>query len=261
MPIPPSLLPRASVLLALAGLTLAARAQCDRTLTVAVSDYAPYIYVDKRGEWTGLDVQAMQAIFKEAKCSYRIAPLVAPKRMIDMVNRGKTDVMLGATENEERKRFNAFGPAYRNETVALVGLASKVAAWRDVKNLQELRARHVRLLIPNAGWYGVEYEHAKPLLRQAGLAYEFTYFGQGIRMLAAGRGDLMVSDGAAMLTAARAQGVAVEQLPYVILTTPVRLMFSKASVSEHDVQLLNEATLRLEKQGVLRKLRSAYGLP
>jgi polar amino acid transport system substrate-binding protein len=258
---PRRLLLRHALALALCAALPAARAQCDKVLSVAASDYAPYLYVDRQGQWIGLDADMMAAIFKEAGCAFRYAALVAPKRMISMVNSGKTDVMLGATETPERARLNYFGPAYRNETVALMGLAGKVAAWRDVKSLEELQARRVRLLIPNAGWYGAQYERAKPQLRAAGLAYEFTYFGQGVRMLVAGRGDLMVSDGAAMLMAARKQKVAAELLPYVILTTPVHLMFSKASVSAHDVQVLNEATVRLEKQGVLRKIRARYGLP
>ncbi len=98
-------------------------------------------------------------------------------------------------------------------------------------------------------------------MREAGLTVEFTYLDQGIRMLAIGRARLIMSDTPALFAAAKKEGVAIEALPFVVTSAPVHMMFSKASVSEHDVRQLNEATARLEKKGALQTIRSAYGLP
>ncbi|WP_295993669.1 ABC transporter substrate-binding protein [Rugamonas sp.] len=242
------------------AVSVPASAGCDKTLSISSSDYAPYIYRDPAGKWSGLDVELMQAIFKAAGCTYTFAPLVAPKRMVDMVSSGETDVLLAASESEERRRANYFGLAYRHESVSLVGLAGKVGGYRDIRAFAALRRRGVRLLVPNAGWYGDDYASALPALRDANLAVEFTYFDQGIRMLAAGRGKLMMSDTGAMFAAARKEGVAIEALPFTVIDAPVHMMFSKASVSEHDVKQLDAATARLEKQGVLKTIRAAYGL-
>lgn len=254
--------PRPALLLCL-GLMLGpapTRAACDKTLSVAVSDYPPYVYQDVHGQWSGLDIDLLRAVFAAAGCSYRFAQQVAPRRVLDIINRGQTDVMLAATETEPRRALNRFGPPYRMESVALVGLAGQIDQYRDVDSLDNLLQRHVRLLVPSAGWYGADYERAQPALRAAGLAVEFTYLGQGIRMLVAGRAPLMMADPTAIQTAARVEGVAVEVLPYVLLSAPVHMMFSKASVSEHDVQQLSAATQQLEQQGVLRALRSAHGI-
>jgi len=237
-----------------------ASAACDKVLSISSSDYAPYIYRDKDGKWSGLDVELMQAIFKAADCAYKFAPLVAPKFMVDTVSSGKTDILLAASESEERRQANYFGLAYRHESVSLVGLAGKVDQYRDIDSLATLRQRGIRLLVPNAGWYGEDYASALPALRGANLAVEFTYFDQGIRMLAGGRGKLMVSDTGAMFAAAKKEGVAIEALPFTVIDTPVHMMFSKASVSEHDVKQLDEATARLEKTGALKAIRAAYGL-
>ncbi|MES2130186.1 MAG: transporter substrate-binding domain-containing protein [Pseudomonadota bacterium] len=252
-----------ATLLAIASLTACAPAfaVCDKTLSISSSDYPPYVYKNQDGKWSGLDVELMQAIFKEAGCAYKFAPLVAPKRMVEMVSSGKTDIMLAASESAERSRANRFGLAYRNETVSLVGLAGKVDALRGIATFDALRQAGARLLIPNAGWYGQDYASALPALREAGLTVEFTYLDQGIRMLAIGRARLIMSDTPALFAAAKKEGVAIEALPFVVTSAPVHMMFSKASVSEHDVRQLNEATARLEKKGALQTIRSAYGLP
>lgn len=239
---------------------LPAGAACDKTLTISSSDYAPYIYKDKQDKLAGLDVELVRAIFAEAGCDYRFAPLVAPQRMVEMVSLGKTDIMLAASDSDERRRANRFGTPYRNESVSLVGLAGKVDTYRDVMSFQTLRERGVRLLIPNAGWFGPDYESAKPALREAGLDVEFAYLNLGIRMLAAGRGALILSDTAALFAAARQEGVAIEALPFTVYKAPVHMMFSKASVSEHDIAQLNAATARLEKRGTLQAIRAAYGM-
>lgn len=237
-----------------------AGAACDKALTIQSSDYAPYIYKDQQGKLAGLDVELVRVIFKEAGCAYSFAPLVAPQRMVEMVSLGKTDIMLAASESDERRQANRFGIAYRNESVSLVGLAGRVDAYRDVASFQTLRERRVRLLMPKAGWFGPAYERAKPALRAAGLGVEFTYMNLGIRMLAAGRGTLILSDTAAMFAAAKQEGVAIEALPFVVYKTPVHMMFSKASVGEHDIAQLNAATARLEKNGTLQAIRAAYGM-
>ena len=247
--------------LALCTASAPASAGCDKTLSVSSSDYAPYIFKNKAGIWSGLDVELMQAIFKEAGCAYTFAPLVAPKRMVEMVSRGKTDVLLAASASDERRKANRFGRPYRNESVSLVGLAGKLDAYRDITRFQTLRERGVRVLVPNAGWYGEDYASALPALQAAGLAIEFTYFDQSIRMLAAGRAALVMSDTGALFDAAKKEGVAVEALPFTVISAPVHMMFSKASVSEHDVAELDAATARLERKGVLHTMRAAYGLP
>jgi polar amino acid transport system substrate-binding protein len=246
------------VLLALLG-TDAIAAACDKTLSISSSDYPPYVYRDKGGDWTGLDVQLMQAIFKEADCHYTFAPLVAPKHMVERVSIGKTDVLLAASDSPERRKANRFGVAYRQESVGFFALSKQFSAYRGITSFQALLAHSAPLLLPNAGYYGDDYAQALPALRSNGRVVEFTYFDQGIRMLAAGRATFIMSDMAALTHAARQLGVAIDALPFTINSAPVHMMFSKLSVSQHDIDLLNAATVRLEQRGRLQAIRHAYG--
>lgn len=234
-------------------------AGCDKTLSMSSSDYPPYVYRDTSGNWTGLDVQLMQAIFKEAGCDYTFAPLVPPKRMVEMVSTGKTDVMLAASDSAERRQANTFGIAYRHETVGFFALSSQFAHYRTITSFKALQAHPAKLLLPNAGWFGNDYAHALPALQASGRVVEFTYFDQGIRMLAAGRAAFIMSDMAALTHAARQLHVDIEPLPFEINSAPVHMMFSKLSVSLHDINELNAATMRLEQKGRLKAIRTAYG--
>ncbi len=259
-PVVPRLACLGASILALAALCGQAAAECSKTLSISSSDYPPYVYRDQTGEWTGLDVQLMQAIFKEADCSYKFAPLVAPKRMVDMVSIGKTDVLLAASNTPERRRANIFGVPYRQESVGFFALAKNFKAYSHIGSFDALLAHDAPLLLPNAGWFGDAYARALPALRASNRVVEFTYFDQGIRMLAAGRATFIMSDMAAITHAARMLGVAVEPLPFTINNAPVQMMFSRLSVSQQDIDTLNAATLRLEQKGKLKAIRFAYGV-
>ncbi len=249
-----------AVLCALAAPGGPATAGCSKTLSVSSSDYPPYVYRDQAGNWTGLDVQLMQAIFKEAGCDYRFAPLVAPSKMVDMVSIGKTDVLLAASSTPERRKANHFGIAYRQEAVAFFALASNFGRYRDIHSFPAMLALNTPLLLPNAGWFGDDYARALPALRTSSRLIEFTYFDQGIRMLAAGRAPFIMSDMAAITHAARIRGIAVEPLPFTVNQAPVHMMFSKLSVDLRDIATLDAAILRLEQKGRLQAIRLAYGL-
>jgi polar amino acid transport system substrate-binding protein len=254
----PALLFAAACALAVPGSH--ARAECSKTLTISSSDYPPYVFRDKAGAWTGLDVQLMQAIFKEADCSYRFAPLVAPRHMVDRVSTGKTDVLLAASDTPERRKSNHFSVAYRQESVGFFSLAKHFNTYRDIQSFKALLAHPAPLLLPNAGWFGDEYARALPSLRASSRVVEFTYFDQGIRMLAAGRATFIMSDMAAITHAARMLNVAVEPLPFTINNAPVHMMLSKLSVPPQDVATLDAAIVRLEKKGKLQAIRLAYGV-
>lgn len=70
----------------------------------------------------------------------------------------------------------------------------------------------------------------------------------------------MLGDTGAVHFEAGQQQISVYQLPLLVMSEPVHFMLSKKSVSQADSEKLNAALLRLEKRGVLKKIRSQYGL-
>ncbi|MFC7652133.1 substrate-binding periplasmic protein [Pseudoduganella danionis] len=84
-------------------------------------------------------------------------------------------------------------------------------------------------------------------------------FQQGVRMLEAGRADVILGDSAALRYEARELGLAISALPVTVLRAPVHLMLNKNTTTTEELEQINAAITRLEKQGVLAEIRNRYG--
>ena len=233
---------------------------CSKPITLITEEWAPYAFNFGADIQTGLDIELARAILDEAGCTLVTAPFVPAVRRMLMFERGEIDLLLAASETPERHRFARFTTAYRNETVGLFVLAQNYARHQGVDGFGTLLEQELGLLAPTIGWYGKEYERARPRLKVSGLLSTFGTIQQGMRMLVAGRAPLIMGDAAAIQYEARNQDVQVRQLSYVVLLAPVHLMFSRASTTAEDVAQVNAAIARLERSGVLKNIRAMYGV-
>src|ERR1700741_3194460 len=103
--------------------THAANAACSKTFTVAVGPYPPYVYRDAHRQWTGIDIEMARAIFREAGCTLAYAESMPALRYMVLFKQGKIDLMLGASDTEDRRQYAVFSTPYRFEDVALFALA------------------------------------------------------------------------------------------------------------------------------------------
>ncbi len=218
-----------------------AGASCSKPVVTAVGPFPPYVYQDAQRQWSGIDIDMAQAIFQEAGCTLAFATSMPATRYITLFELGKVDMMLGASDTEERRRMARFSSAYRYESVALFALARDADRYRDIDGFAAIRQRGLTLLAPKAGWYGPAYASALPALRAGGHVSEFVTFSQGIRMIGAARATFIMGDSAAIRYEARRQHVALQALP--------------------QLALLNAAIERLEKNGKLRAIGTAHGEP
>jgi polar amino acid transport system substrate-binding protein len=226
---------------------------------MALEQWPPYLYRQPGGEATGLDLELAQAILKEAGCALRILPELPTTRRQRVFEQGGLDLLLAASDTPERRAFGRFSAAYRFETVGVFTRAERLARYRRVRGFEAIAEQKLALLAPRNGWYGAAYARALPRLEAGGHLSTFNTFQQGVRMLDAGRADLILGDGAALRHEAREQGVAIAPLPFVALRAPVHLMLNKASTSQAELDAINGAIGRLEQQGVLAAIRARYG--
>jgi polar amino acid transport system substrate-binding protein len=236
----------------------AAQAQACR-LSMALEQWPPYIFSQAGAAPSGLDMELAQAILKEAGCTLRLLPELPTARRQVLFEQGGIDLLLAASLTSERRRYARFSIAYRHETVAVFTRASLLPQYRHLTSLDALFKRKLSLLAPKVGWYGPAYARLRPTLTAAGQLSTFISFQQGVRMLDAGRADLIMGDRAALRHEAREQGVAISPLPLVVLRAPVHLMLNQRSTSQADLERINAAITRLEQQGVLAHIRARYG--
>ena len=228
-------------------------------LSMALEQWPPYIFSQGEGMPSGLDMELAQAILKEAGCTLRLLPELPTARRQVLFEQGGIDLLLAASLTPERRRQARFSVAYRHESVGLFTRASLLPRYQNLSSLDLLLKRKLSLLAPKVGWYGPAYAQLQPRLAVAGQLSTFISFQQGVRMLDAGRADLIMGDRAALRHEAREQGVAIVALPLVVLRAPVHLMLNKRSTTQAELDRINAAITRLESQGVLAHIRSRYG--
>ena len=245
----------AATLLGSALPTLACR------MTMALEQWPPYLYRDAQGSYTGLDLELLRAIFKEAHCTLVTLPELPTARRQLLFQKGGLDLMLAASETPERQSYARFSIAYRDEAVGLFSKSGAPAVHRQISSVAQLARGKSTLLAPKVGWYGAQYAAARPALEKAGRLNAFGSFQQGVRMLEAGRADLLLGDVLAVRHEARLQGVALNILPFLVLRAPVHLMLNAHTTSAADLARLNAAITHLEQRGVLAAIRARYDAP
>lgn len=246
------------VVSAIAWLGVAAQASaCE--LSMALEQWPPYVYSTQQGKPAGLDWELAQVILKEAGCRLRALPELPTARRQRLFEQGQLDLLLAASDTPERRRYARFSNTYRYETVGLYTRSHLRARYLYINNLDVLAREKLPLLAPKVGWYGSAYARLQPALEDSGRLSTFISFQQGVRMLDAGRADLIMGDSGALRYEARAQGVAISPLPLVVLRAPVHLMLNKSTTTQADLDRINAAIARLERQGVLSTIRARYG--
>ena len=230
-------------------------------MTMALEQWPPYVYRDAQGRYTGLDLELLKAIFKEAQCTLVTLPELPTARRQLLFQKGGLDLMLAASETPERQTYARFSISYRDEAVGVFSKSGAPGNHRQIASFAQLARGKATLLAPKVGWYGAQYAAARPALEKAGRLNAFGTFQQGVRMLDAGRADLLMGDVLAVRHEARLQGVALSALPFLALRAPVHLMLNAHSTSTADLARLNAAITRLEQRGALAAIRSSYEAP
>ncbi len=250
---------RASTTLVVAALALADSPLQACSMRMAVEIWPPYVYRDSAAQLTGLDIALTRAILKEAGCTLNTQASLPSLRRDVLFREGKIDLLMAASETLERHHIARFSIAYRDESVRLFTTPEHLRQYSALDSFEAIVKQGARLLAPNAGWYGPAYARAQDTLRSDQHLSTFGNFEQGIRMLAAGRANLIMGDGAALQYAARQVGVPIVALPYTVMRGPVHLMLNRVSTSAADLRRINEAIARLSQRGDLKTIRAAYG--
>lgn len=230
-------------------------------MTMALEQWPPYVYRDAQDRYTGLDLDLLKAIFKQARCTLVTLPELPTARRQLLFQKGGLDLMLAASETPERQSYARFSIPYRDEAVGLFSKSGAPASQRQIASFAQLARGNSALLAPKVGWYGAQYAAARPVLEKAGRLNAFGSFQQGVRMLDAGRADLLLGDVLAVRHEARLQGVALNALPFLALRAPVHLMLNARTTSAADLARLNAAITHLEQRGVLAAIRNSYEAP
>jgi polar amino acid transport system substrate-binding protein len=230
------------------------------TLRLAPEEWPPYFYHNDKAVLGGVDFELLQAILNHAGCALQLEKEMPVARRNVLFQQGKLDLLMAASATEERRGFARFSLPYRQETVGLFTVPEKLDKLRRIDSFQAMATLHASLLAPRLGFYGDDYERALPMLNTEGRRSTFNTFEQGVKMLEAGRADLIMGDANALRYVARQLNVKIVQLPYIPYRAPVHLMLNAASTTQAQLARINQAISLLEQNGALPAIRARYGV-
>ena len=184
--------------------------------------------------------QQIRSIFQQA--NYRLEWVYLPgnpSRLLRMLELGSIDVLPEGSMRPERERYALYSAPYRVETTVFLVRKDR-AATLVVSRLQDIFDHHWRVIDADAGWFGDEWEVMRQKLEQAQLTLPARDPETAIRLLMMNRADLLITTDAwtAMMDMDK-RGLTT--LPYIVNEEAVHLMFSRATVEEHELLPINQA--------------------
>jgi polar amino acid transport system substrate-binding protein len=225
-------------------------------LSIGWSDYPPFQFKNAAGNPQGLDVELLELMAQA--CGERLQWSRRPwARQIPDIARGELDLMSSATHTPERLAFGDFTLAYRNERVALLGLAG---AAQPPRRLADLKGRAVKVGMIR----GVAFPLAvRRELEDPELAAQLVLLHANDLTLSALRGrrvDYVIDDPATLLyRAAREPGDAVEVV-LELAVSPVHVYVSRRTLERRPelMQRLNLGLQRARQQPEWHRVLARY---
>lgn len=246
------------LLILLSLLAPCAQAACSRALRVPFEDWRPYSYLDLGGQPAGMDVELVQAMAREAGCTVAFQFDIPRKRRLLMFQRGELDLLLDASDTQERHSYAWFTRPYRDEEVVAFVLAQD-GPGQQTRSLEAALLARMSIIVPTDGWYGDSYARLVGGFDSLGLVTRYEDYARAIQLITGGRGRVVIGDRFALLDAANQQGRSLlATLPFVVNSGPVHFMLSRRSLVQGDYLALDRAVGRLAERGVLGDIRNRY---
>ena len=216
--------------------TFAALKECQSALKLSsTSQWYPYIYQDKHGISTGVDVELLSMILNRMGCQLEVVHFPERRALFEL-KQGRFDIALGASKNASRVKEFFYSTSYRDE---INKLAYRVGE-QDIataKNLQDLLKLKKNIAINYAGWYGDEIAQAKT--KHPFFSYSPTA-AKRLKMLHLGRVDIVVDDDIVLCSELqRNEYTFIKIHPLVLFKTPIHFIFNKKSISPLFIEEFN----------------------
>lgn len=222
--------------------------ECKLPLTLSsTTDWYPYIFKDKQGNSSGIDVSLLTQILDEMQCQLAVVQFPERRSLFEL-NQGHMDIGLGASKNNARVERFYYSTPYRLE------INKFIYRYQDRKitnasSLNDLLKTKVKIAINLAGWYGNEIEMAK--IDHNNFVYSDTV-KRRLKMLNFDRVDIVIDDEVVLcseLLRTRYSGLSIH--PMELYKTDIHFIFNKKSISKNFVNKFNKILNKMRDNGRL----------
>ncbi|MEO6277028.1 transporter substrate-binding domain-containing protein [Roseateles sp.] len=234
---------------------LLAAAACARPWRVPFEDWRPYSFVDEKGRHTGLETELLAAVAREMDCTVEYVRDLPRNRRLPMLASGELDLLVAASyDGPDTPEVSWYTRPYRNEEFGAFMRAGAPRARPPLQTLYQVLEVGLRLLAHRG-------PSVVPIVDEfaaRGHLTSFEDYAKGVQLLKLARGDVLIGDRLAVLFAARAASVALTELALPVRRDLVAYKLSRKRFDEDEVIRFNEAILRLDAQGELRRIRKRW---
>ena len=235
--------------------TVVASESCE--MTMGLDAWEPYQYMTVGNKVAGLDVELVQAVAKGMDCKLTVVQ-GSWLELLTLLKEGNVDFVLGASKTEDREKFAYFSEPYRQERFQLY--VRNEHANLDVADLKAFVEAGHKVGVVNEYYYGddVATLYADDKLRSMFIGAIISELN--VARLLDEEIDGLLEDSFVGASLLRRKGLDKYIKPHTISmgNSDVYVMFSKASVTEQQVQQFNTGMAQLRSSGVYEQIVDKY---
>jgi len=220
--------------------------------------FEPYQFMGESGQVTGLDIDLLKAVAKEADCQL-VFDHIPWKRAQSMIGIGSLDVASGASKTPEREKYARFSTPYRSEKIAIYLRQEDLNKFRFT-SLTELASTSARVGMVHGYTYGEEFIQLQTQKAFRGGLHSVLSDEHSFKRLANRHVDVILIEPfvAKSIIASRSDAERFVRHETMIDTGQIYFMFSKKSVQAKSVDQFNHALERIKKSGEYQNILDKY---
>ncbi len=204
---------------------------------------------------TGIDIELLKAIMDNAGCAYQLKkiPWERTKRYIQS---GELDLAIGASKTADRRPWAYFSEPYRSETTAIFVRKDEYSIWNAAENFTQLASLKPRAAVIHGAFYGEAWDQIKDALP----VQQLSKYEQLFKMLHSQRTNIVLNDlynGKELIKEFGLQAQ-ITTLDWNASIDEIHLMFSKKTVPQKDIDLINHSIRQLRASGEIDAIISRY---
>jgi len=221
-------------------------------------EWAPFQYKDSSGQLTGLDVELMSAIMKNAGLTLNFKEMPWNRSLMEL-EKGNLDIAPGASKTAEREAYALFSMPYRKETAVLYVKKGTSGKYK-FDNLSDIIGSDFQLGVVRGYYYGEAYDQ---LMKDPGFqkqVQDSSADKTNLNKLIKGRINGFLMEPVAATALLKEEGLQneVEIHPMTVYSDDIYVMFSKQSTSASDVSVFNKSLEELKASGVYQQIMDKY---
>ncbi|RTE87825.1 transporter substrate-binding domain-containing protein [Lysobacter sp. N42] len=223
--------------------------------------WEPYQYMDVGNEVMGIDIELARHVTQAMGCELEYVQATWLE-LLQGVEEGTIDMLVGASKTEERESYAYFSNMYREESFALFVRQGEQHRYADFETLGDFVDAGYKLGIVNQYYYG---DSVQAITESAN--YQEQISGAMISELNLARlidqdVDGILEDERVGLSMIRRKGLSeyVTESHINTVASPIFAMFSRESVNEELIEEFNRELAVVHANGTYAEIVARYGL-